>query len=132
MDSKEYFSPRQVYIGTFVGGPLAAGYYLSKNFKLMEKPALDTACKVLGVIFTIMLFGVTFQLPKDFPNTLIPIVYSAVAASIVWQWQITKEEVEAVDLYTFQSNWRVAGISLASLLLTVAGLFLVVFFVPVA
>ena len=132
MESKEYFSPKQVYVGTFIGGPLAASYYLSNNFKLMENPTLDIACKILGVVLTILLFGVTFQLPEDFPNTLIPIVYSAVAAGIVWQWQITKEEVEAVDLYSFQSNWRVAGISLASLLITLAGLFVVILFIPVA
>jgi len=128
---KEFFSPKQIYIGTFIGGPLAAAYYLSENFKLMELVSLNTPCKVLGVVFTILILGASFQLPEDFPNMIIPIAYSAIAAGIAWQWQVTKEEAEAVESYGFQSNWKVAGISAASLIITVAVLLSVIMLMPV-
>lgn len=128
MSTKEFFSPKQIYVGTFIGGPLAAAYYLSENFKIMGQKNLDTICKVLGLVFTVVLFAYIFQLPEDFPNTIIPIVYSAIAAGIAWQWQVTKEEAEVVESYSFQSNWRVAGISILSLVVTFAFLFLLIFF----
>ncbi len=130
MDIKEFFSPKQIYIGTFIGGPLAAAYYLSENFKLMEKVSLSTSCKILGTIFTMLIFGISFQLPDNFPNIIIPAAYSAISAGIAWHWQVTKEEAQAVESYGFQSNWKVAGISAVSLIITVASLLAVIMLLP--
>ena len=96
----------------------------------MEKPELNTLCKVLGVIFTLFIFGVTFQLPENFPNSIIPTAYSAAAGGIAWQWQVSKEEVEAVEAYGFQSNWKVASVSVFSLLITLAILIGIVMLLP--
>ena len=131
MEIKEFFSPKQIYVGTFVGGPLAAAYFLGRNFKIMDKDRLNKLCKIFGVVLTVVLFGITFELPENFPSTLVPIAYSAVAAGMAWQWQVTKEEIEAVDLYGFKSNWIVAGISVASFIITITALFAVIMLLPI-
>ena len=131
MNIKEFFSPRQVYVGTFIGGPIAAAYYLSKNFESMDKTNFANLSIAACLIFTVFLFWFTFQLPEHFPNTLIPIAYSAIAAGIAWQWQVSKEEVEAVESYGFQSNWKVAGVSVGALVVTVVCLFCVLMVLPV-
>jgi hypothetical protein len=128
---KEFYSPKQIYIGTFVGGPLAGAYYLGENFKRYDKASLNTLCKILGVVFTVLVFMVSYQLPENFPNTIIPIFYSAVAGGIAWQWQASKEEVEAVESYGFQSNWRVTGVAVTSLVITLVALISIVMLMPV-
>ncbi len=131
MNIKGFFSPRQIYVGTFIGGPIAAAYYLSRNFKCMDKTSLANLSTGVSIVFTIFLFWFTFQLPENFPSTIIPITYSAIAAGIAWQWQVSKEEVEAVESYGFQSNWKVAGVSVAALAVTVVCLFSVLMVFPV-
>ncbi len=131
MDIKEFFSPKQIYIGTLIGGPLAGIYYLSENFNHIEKANLASVCKLVGAIFTLLIFWIAFRIPDEFPNAIVPIVYSAVAAAIAWQWQVKKEEVEAAESYGFQSNWKVAGVSLVSLVITLLAIFSVAMFLPI-
>ncbi len=127
MEIRAFYSPGQVYIGTFLGGPLAAIYYLSVNFKQLGNDAAKVSTIGVGLLVSMGLILMLFQLPDDFPNLLIPLLYSGAAAAVARQFQVSKEEKEAVEEYEFISNWKVAGVSLASLISFMAMIFVAVF-----
>ncbi|MBU0913150.1 MAG: hypothetical protein KKF22_11475 [Gammaproteobacteria bacterium] len=127
MSNKEFFTPKQVYLGSFLGGPFAAAYYVSENFRSMGKAELAKLSIVISVVVSIALFVLVYQLPENFPYTIIPIAYSGLAASVTWKLQVTKEEIDAVESYSFRSNWKVFFSSLAALAFTYVSLFIFFF-----
>lgn len=118
------FTNAAISVSTFVGGPLAAGYLLSRNFEALGQVA--NARRVLrgGIAVTAGLFLVIVLLPEhvaaSIPKSLVPALYSAIASGIVFGSQ-----QEAIDAHLKAggrrgSGWTVAGISVLSLALTLA------------
>lgn len=111
---------------TFLGGPLAAGYLISENFKALNKPDAARTTMILGVITSILLFGGLFTLPEKIidkiPGQIIPMIYTAIIWGIV-EWKIggiLKAHKENNNL--FFSAWRAAGVGLISLVLIGIGI----------
>lgn len=116
MHVKEVFSPRQIYVGALLGGPLAGIYFIKKNFDSMANPKGSSLSLLLGACCVIAISVLVFVLPEDFPNMLLPILYSGLAAGIAWHFQVSKEEEEVNEQYNFISNWSVAKVSLVSII----------------
>lgn len=127
---KEFYSPRQIYAGSIVGGPIASLVYLSKNFSLMGKTHLVLPTRIVGLVFTVVVFVAVFFLPKNFPNFVIPAVYALLAQLIAEKHQVSKEEITSTDEYSFKSNWNVAAISVISLFVTILAIFSVILLLP--
>jgi hypothetical protein len=81
-----------------------------------------------GVLFNIVLIAVMPFLPERFPNYVLPLAYSWAARGIAASKQITKETIASSPEFSFQSNWRVVGLSVVFLLGTLA-LWLAILFV---
>lgn len=47
----------------------------------------------------------------------ISVGYTASAASVATQYQMKKIDIAESDIYSFQSNWKVLGLSLVSIIL---------------
>lgn len=120
------FSQRAIYIGTFVGGPLAAGYLIRANYRALGKSDEGNKALVFGVIGSILLFAIIFSVPESaierIPRQLIPLVYTAIVYFIVERihGDILRKHKE--DGNPFFSRWRVAGISLISLAILSLGI----------
>lgn len=83
------YSDKQVLLGTFLGGPLAAGYYIAENFKAFGDA--DTAKKTwfFTVGITLLIFCGIALIPNDlpFPKQIIPLAYTFAAHSFVKGYQ---------------------------------------------
>lgn len=123
MDKTKLYSPNQVGIGSFLGGPFAAIYFVWSNFRAMGSTAEARTTMILGVIVCVALLFILPVLPESFPNLAIPIVYTVVARLVAEKMQMSKADIERSETYGFQSVGNVAGFAVALLVA-----FVVVFF----
>ena len=111
------FSPRQVAIGSFLGGPFAAVYAIWSNFRTLHNFVGASLALFWGGVFNAVLFAMLANLPERFPLPAIigiPLVYSFVAARIAEELQASRESIAHSQDFRFQSNWRVIFLALAS------------------
>jgi hypothetical protein len=110
------YSPTQVAIGSFIGGPLATVFFLGKNFAcLHNRTGLQKTC-IYGTAFIALLFIILPLLPDSFPNYAIPAAYIIAARKIVEKYQLSKTAIAQSSDYSFQSNAKVFLISLGFLI----------------
>ena len=114
---KKLYSPGQVSAASFFGGPLAAIFTLYKNFVTLGNINKAKNTLVVGSLLTFLSLFIIPFLPEDFPNIAISVEYTASAASVATQYQMKKIDIAESDIYSFQSNWKVLGLSLVSIIL---------------
>lgn len=119
------FKERAFWVGTFLGGPLVAGYLFSENFKAFGEKEKITPTWIIAIIVTIVVFGIAFMIPENvnFPNQLIPIAYSAIAYGLFKKYQENQSNEHIESGGQFYSWWRVIGISIIGILITVIPIF---------
>ncbi|WP_299769079.1 hypothetical protein [uncultured Dokdonia sp.] len=116
------FKDKALGVGTFIGGPLVAGYFFAENFKAINEPEKVTKTWVITILATIAIFSIAFMIPLDskFPNQLIPIIYTGVAYALFKNFQEKKIQEKIESGAEYHSWGRVIGVSILSLLITVA------------
>ena len=119
----EVFSPKQIFIGSYLGGPVAALYYLKSNFKALESQKAENYVLYLGSIFIVILTVSLLYIPENFPGMAIPLSYSGIALLISERLQINKEKEITSERYRFSSNFLVTKVAVISLV----GYFVVAF-----
>jgi len=126
------YSNREITIATFFGGPLAAGYLMKKNFQAMGDSDMADKSLLIGIISTIIIFGVLISLPESIldviPQPLIPAIYTAIISLIVnkLQGQFIKEHKDNGGLY--HSGWKAAGVGALAMLILLAVIAIIAFF----
>ena len=121
------YSSKSISGATFLGGPLAAGYLISENFKALDNPSLARKSLLIAIIATIIILGGLMILPDKFgdhiPNQLIPFIYTGIIWGIVeWkQGDILKAHLENNN--SFFSGWRAAAVGLIAMLIIGVGIF---------
>ncbi|QIF03719.1 hypothetical protein [Roseimicrobium sp. ORNL1] len=73
---QKLYSPGQIALAAFIGAPLAACWFWSRNYLQLGNKAASTQCLIWGVVSTVVLFTVTWFLPDNFPGSGIPIGYT--------------------------------------------------------
>ncbi len=68
METREFYSPGQIYVSSFLGGPLAAIYFLSNKLKRLGNDTAKVFTIAVGLLAPTALILLLFQLPDDFPN----------------------------------------------------------------
>jgi len=121
------YSPGQGYAAAWLGGPLIGIHILAVNFKALNKQADGKPYVIAAIVFTFLLiFGCPF-LPDKFPNYILPLAYSFAFRQVIEKQQFTKEKIRSSPELAFQSNWKVFGFSLISLIVLVCTMILVLF-----
>ena len=129
---KKLYSITGMKLAAFLGGPLAFGYLMYRNYKSfgLDREARITLWISIGV--SIILFGALLSLPQPvsekIPNYLLPIILMGIGDALVKRYQ--KGEIDkAVEDGTAiaWSNWRATGIALVWCLITFLILFICVF-----
>ncbi len=116
MDRIKLYSPMQVAVGSFIGGPFAVVYLLWQNFRALDEETYAKRMLVWGAIFVAAVFAILPMLPANFPNYVLPVVYSLGARLVAERFHLTKRAIRESDRYAQQSNWNVLGIGIAFLL----------------
>jgi hypothetical protein len=120
-------SSRAIMTATFIGGPLAAGYLISENFKALNKHDEGRKSLMIGIITTIILFlGLILLTEKTFhkiPKQIIPLIYTGIIWAIV-EWK----QGDDLDLHKkngniFFSGWSAIRVGLISLSIIALGIF---------
>ncbi len=70
------YSPRQIYVASFLGSPIAAAWFIHRNFMTLGNESRALRTLWLGFAATVAVVIAGFYLPNHFPNVLLPIVYS--------------------------------------------------------
>ncbi|WP_162343772.1 hypothetical protein [Cyclobacterium salsum] len=127
-EPKKIYSTRAIAIATFVGGPLAAGYLVKKNYETFEQPDHAKKSLVIGVIASIVLFAGIFLIPEEaidsIPSALIPLIYTVIIYLIVESIQGERLKDHKASNGAFYSAWKAAGIGAIATLITIAVTFL--------
>tara|TARA_B100000963_G_C22430973_1_gene582142 strand:+ start:200 stop:670 length:471 start_codon:yes stop_codon:yes gene_type:complete len=124
------YSPRQMEIATFLGGPLCGIYMLSANYKRLEKTEYARNVIFIGSILTVLyMLGALHPLIDNFPQG----VYQAIPVLMVWgickKYHISREGIIEEERYTFRSNWTVFIVSIIGMAFIVILMFAMSFFV---
>jgi len=122
------YKDRAIYIGTFLGGPLVAGYLAAENFKQLGQQDKAKSAWTIAIIATIVIFGGIFLIPniEKMPRFVIPLIYTGIAQYLVQKYQgaAVKEHIEKGG-QTY-SIWRAVLIGLIGLVILLAILFVVI------
>ena len=126
------YSPKQVGVGTFIGGPFAAIYFLKGNFDVLGKEDLSKNTLQIGLAASLLMLVIMPFIPDATPDMLLPMLYIIPTLIVVKNHQMTKEQILSSNDYEFQSNWKVFGMSIAWLLLFIVISVLFIFFLEFA
>jgi len=124
------YKDRAVWLVAFLGGPLAAGYIISENFKAFNQPDKAKKTWIYTIIATIIIFGGIFSIPDSvkIPNQIIPLIYSGIAYFLMQHFQganITAHINSGGQLHVW---WRTLLVGLIGLAITLIAVFSIVFF----
>jgi len=127
--TRKIFKDKTIWGGTFLGGPLVAGYLLSENFKTLGQPEKVKPTWIITIIATIVIFGGVFLIPENvnIPSQIIPIIYSAIAYGLFKKHQETKYNEYINSGGLIHSWWRVIGISIIGILITIVPIFAITY-----
>ena len=118
---------KNIVAATFLGGPLAGGYLISRNFRILGNDDAAEHSLLIAIITAILIFGNLFvMLPENFPLIAIPIVSAAIVFYIVrsYQGQQIKEHLEKGDQKA-SPLWKAVGVGLIALVLSLQFSFIV-------
>ncbi|GAB3936655.1 hypothetical protein [Mucilaginibacter myungsuensis] len=130
---KKYYTPKMIQIGTFLGGPIAAGYFISNNYKAFSKAKKVRLVWLYTIIASFIIFGVVLILPADAATNrgslkyLVPLLYSWAAFSLVKYLQEGLINEHVASGGTNYGWGRVILISIIGCAITFAALFIVLF-----
>jgi hypothetical protein len=109
----------QVATGAFLGGPLAATHCLWSNFMALGKPRSAYWALNCGLAATAVIVALAFLFASKQLNGLwVSFVVIFASALIAERYQLSKAAIRASDSYAFQSNWKVLGLGLLWLAVT--------------
>ena len=122
------YNERAIYLGTFMGGPLVAGYLMSENFKQLGNMDGVRNSWLISIAATVLIFSGVFLIPHmdKFPRYIIPISYSLIAQYVAKHFQgkdILEHTVKGGTLYAV---WRSVWIGLVGLVVLLVIIFSVV------
>jgi len=83
------YTEKAIWTGTFLGGPLAAGYFIAENFKTFQEAGRAKKTWVYAIVASVLIFSGIFFIPENIkiPNMLIPFIYTSIAAFFVQYFQ---------------------------------------------
>jgi hypothetical protein len=119
---------RAIGVGTFLGGPLAAGGFAAINFHRLGRKREGRVALVAGVVVSVVLFGALLLLPSEIsdriPNVALPAIYIPIALLLIQRTQGAQiEALFAAESARKANGWATAGLGLAALALTLGAIF---------
>jgi hypothetical protein len=122
------YNANHVRLGTFLGGPLIAGYFIAQNYKIFGEYGKAKAAWIYAIAATIIIFGGVFLIPEtaNVPNYIIPIAYCWIAFYLTQHFQGDQISAYAATGQGFFGWGRVVLIGFIGLAVTIGLLFMVI------
>jgi len=119
--NEKVYKEKSIWTGIFLGGPLVAGYFFSKNFKAIGEPEKVKNTWIISVLSTILVLTVVFTLSEKFeiPNYLIPCIYSGIGFGLFKHYLAEKTENFIKSGGKTYKIGNIIGISLLGALVTI-------------
>ena len=118
--TEKIYSEKAIRVGTFLGGPLVAGYFMAENFKVFGdfKNAKNTW--IVAILSTIVVFSLIFLIPENIniPNIIFPLIYMGVAGYLAKKYQEKKINEHTQNGGEEFNWWRTIGISVLGCIVT--------------
>lgn len=126
--SRKIYKEKAIWVGTFLGGPLVAGYLIAENFKVFNQNDRVKKTWIYSIIATVVIFGGAFSIPENvkIPNQIIPLIYTLIAYQIVQIYQKAKIATYINSGGQFYSWWRTVLVGLIGLIVTIIPIFVFV------
>jgi hypothetical protein len=122
------YKDRSIYMATFLGGPLVAGYLAAENFKQLGQHEKVRTAWIISIITTIVVMGLVFIIPassKVFPNYILPLFYAILTQYLIKRFQGAEIKEHIENGGQVYSNWRALLISIIGALITVSIILLI-------
>ncbi len=123
------YKTNMIWVGSYLGGPLAAGYILAANFKAFGEQERARKTWIYTIVATIAILAGVFVIPEKvletIPNLAIPILYTVAAYFLMQHYQDHNIGTHLVSGGGVFSWWRVVAIGLIGLAATLAAVKLV-------
>jgi hypothetical protein len=125
------YDDRAVFVGTIIGGPLAAGYLIAENYKSLEERGKVLKTWLFAILATIVIFGVAFLIPtsSSTPGYILPLIYSWFASYLAKWLQGDQIKLHRRNMGELYSRWRAALVGLIGLVITIVIIVLVLYIV---
>lgn len=125
------YTKNSINIGSFLGGPMAGLYMVSKNFSNFGKIELAKKIFWIGVLSTMVLLGFFIFIPENIVNKIPMYIIPAMYTLIIYQYA-SSSQGEEIDKHIQNkgerhSGWKVTGIIILSLFFSLLYFFLLVF-----
>lgn len=125
MSEQKIYKDGALKLAAFLGGPLAAGFLFSENFKTLGNPNKVRITWIVTIVSTVVIFGGLFLIPDDvkIPNMVIPLIYTGIAMLLFKKYQ-EEDVLNHIASGGSVHSWRrVVGLSLLGLLITIVPIF---------
>lgn len=133
-NSLKIFTNKAISVATFFGGPIAAGFLISKNYKVFGNENAARNSVFIGLLSTILLFAGIFMIPEHIidkiPQALMPGIYTLIIAGLVEKLQGQKIKEFLAENGQKASNWQAAGYGFLGFLIISVFLLVMIFAVP--
>ena len=119
--TRKIYKDRAIWVGTFLGGPLAAGYLIAENFKAFNDTDKAKKTWIYAIIATVVVFGGVFLIPENvkIPNQIIPLINTAIAYYLVQHFQGQNISAHLNSGGQLFGWWRTIAVGLIGLAITI-------------
>ena len=124
------YSPAQVGLAALLGGPAAAGWFISKNETHLGRPHNGRRWFWGCVIGTMAVIGLSFFLPPRFPLTGLSVGLTAGLYTVAKQLYGSVVASHRAAGGVLGSWWTVVGLALLFLIVIMVAIFTIVLLLP--
>ncbi|MBI9058459.1 MAG: hypothetical protein JEZ01_11915 [Labilibaculum sp.] len=120
---QKYYSEKQIYFATFLGGPIPPGILIYKNFKQIGDDKRASLALIITFIFTSILFYGLMQIPEEISDKIPNLVFSSLYTGIVYlvyhHYLADSINDLLIETENKASNWAVTGFTIFGVLINI-------------
>ncbi|MCC6289465.1 MAG: hypothetical protein IT249_16420 [Chitinophagaceae bacterium] len=122
------YKDRAIYVGTFLGGPLVAGYLAAENFRNLGQQDKIKKAWTIAIIATVVILGSILLVPgiEKVPNFIIPLIYTLIAQFLVQKYQGAAIKAHIENGGQTYSVWRAVWVGLIGAIVLIAVIAIIV------
>ena len=126
---QKYYTENQIYVATFLGGPVPAGILIYRNLKKLGETRQATTALLIAGVFTFLLFFGIMQIPdpvmERIPSLAFTTLYTVVVFFTYRRFLADRINSEIMEPENRSSNWSVAGYTFLGLIINLVIIFII-------